>query len=95
MKDKINIIMFASILVLMGGFFTALIGVVNDMHWVSYFGMGLMVATCVTWWFWVMVEIRSMLENLENTSKGLVEVKRELRTVMEVLRELFSRKEDK
>ena len=83
--------MFTSIILMVAGFAIALAGVYTNDHAFSYVGIGMMVITSVTWWFWVMFVVKDMFERVENAGDRMQEVKEELGLIRALIKSLFKR----
>lgn len=55
---------------------------------VFYWGMILFAFTAVTWWFWTIFSIRYLVNLLNKSSKGLIEVTNELKIAREEIKAL-------
>jgi hypothetical protein len=60
----------------------------NEHHeWGMYTGLVLIAGVCVSWWFWVMFIIRTMIEQTDRTCRNLTEVKHGLVEVKGLVKE--------
>ena len=90
MKGKIiRLVMCSSIFAMVGGFMISLYGVSKGMDAVTYVGLGMMIMTCIFWWFWVMNIIGNMMNNIENSGKNIHSVKEEIRELKNLFKQLL------
>ena len=68
-------VMFAAIIFLLMGFGVSLWALYEHNTKLAVGGVILMATVCVSWWFWVMYIIRSMMRMTDNTLKNVAEIK--------------------
>ena len=85
--------MFAAISAMLVGLALSVWGIGHDDIKATWIGLVLIVAVCVSWWFWVMFVIRTMIDCTEKTQRGLGEIKYDLREVRTMVKELDSSSE--
>ena len=90
MRTQWKIVMFAAVIVMLAGMASAIYGVGHHDLKATWIGLITIMAVCVSWWFWVMFIIRTMIEQTERTQQGLGEIKSGLGVVREIVKELDS-----
>ena len=85
--------MFVAVIGMLLGLAVSIWGIGHENIKAAWIGLVLIAAVCVSWWFWVMFVIRTMLECTAKTQQGLGEIKYDLREVRTMIRNLDS--EDK
>ena len=93
MKKHWKIVMFAAIAAMLVGLAVSVWGIGHDDIKATWIGLVVIVAVCVSWWFWVMFVIRTMIDCTEKTQRGLGEIKYDLREVRTMVKELDSSSE--
>lgn len=78
-------VMFAAVIVMIAGFSISLYGLDQDHHNTVLVGLVTVIAVCVSWWFWVMFVIRTMIRCTDETTSGLEELKTGIREVKTLL----------
>ena len=53
-----------------------------------YIGLGMFSMTAVVWWFWSIFTIKFIIKNMTQATKGLTEVKKDLRSITSEMRDL-------
>lgn len=92
MKDHHwNIIMFGTSSFMFMGFLLSLLGVYLDRDTFAYIGILIMSSVCFTWWIWVMLVIKEMIQRTTKAQDGLGVVKEELGIIKKMIRALTSR----
>jgi len=77
-----------SILSMIAGFVLACYGVKADNDLLAYIGLVSIIVTCITWWAWVMLVIRSMWIRTESALSLVDEIKQGIKEVRQLIREL-------
>lgn len=74
---KINwqIVMFVAIITMLSGLCISLLGVGQNQQDLVLIGLGIIAAVCVSWWFWVMFVIKTMLTINDKTTNGIQDIK--------------------
>lgn len=80
-------VMFAAILFLMLGFGVSLWAIHEHNMILAVGGVILMATVCISWWFWVMFIIRSMMQMTDRTLKGVADIRDDLGQLKELLTE--------
>lgn len=94
---KLNwqIVMFVAIVAMLAGLSVSLLGLDRDQHNLVLIGLGIIAAVCVSWWFWVMFVIKTMLTATDKTTNGLQDIKTKLGELRALLQGLISNKNNK
>ena len=82
--------MFVAIVGMLLGLAVSVWGIEHDDIKAAWLGLVMIVAVCVSWWFWVMFIIRTMIECSERTQAGLGDIKTGIREVRIMVRDLDS-----
>jgi hypothetical protein len=90
MKIHWKTVMFVAIVGMLLGLAVSVWGIGQNDIKATWIGLIMIVAVCVSWWFWVMFIIRTMIECTEKTQRGLGEIKYDLREVRCMVRDLDS-----
>ena len=80
-------VMFAAIIFLLMGFGVSLWALYEHNTTLAVGGVILMATVCVSWWFWVMYIIRSMMRMTDNTLKNVAEIKTDIQHLKILLTE--------
>ena len=88
-------VMFVTVIVMLTGLCVSLLGIDRDQHGLVLTGLGITSVVCVSWWFWVMFVIRTMLSATDRTTNKLNEIKTKIGELRELLQGLTSSKKDK
>lgn len=94
---KLNwqIVMFVAIVAMLAGLSVSLLGLDRDQHNLVLIGLSIIAAVCVSWWFWVMFVIKTMLTATDKTTNGLQDIKTKLGELRTLLQGLISNKSNK
>ncbi len=94
---KINwhIVMFAAVILMLTGFCVSLLGLDQDQHNLVIVGLGIIAVVCVSWWFWVMFVIKTMIKGTDKTTSGLHDIKTKLGELKALVQVLNSNKDNK
>ena len=93
MKIHWKTVMFVAVIGMLLGLAASIWGIGYDNIKAAWIGLVLITAVCVSWWFWVMFVIRTMMECTAKTQQGLGEIKYDLREVRHMIRDLDSAEE--
>ena len=85
--------MFVAVISMLIGLSISVWGIGYDNIKAAWLGLILIAAVCVSWWAWVMLMIRTMIDCSEKTQRGLGEIKYDLREVRTMIRNLDSEDE--
>jgi 4-amino-4-deoxy-L-arabinose transferase-like glycosyltransferase len=90
MKIHWKTVMFVAVIGMLLGLAVSIWGIGHENIKAAWIGLVLIVAVCVSWWFWVMLIIRTMIDCSEKTQQGLGEIKYDLREVRHMIQDLDS-----
>ena len=79
--------MFVAVTMMISGFAVSAYGLAVDNHQTVLAGLVAITAVCVSWWFWVMFVIRSMIDNTERTLVNIEAVRQDLTMVKTLIKE--------
>ena len=82
--------MFVAIIGMLLGMAVAMWGIDQENAKAAWIGLITISAVCVSWWFWVMFVIRTMIECTERTQQGLGEIKIRISEVKSMVKDLDS-----
>ena len=82
--------MFVAIVGMLLGLAMSIWGIGHDDIKATWIGLVMIVAVCVSWWFWVMFIIRTMIEQTDRTQQSLGDIKTGIREVRHMVRDLDS-----
>jgi hypothetical protein len=85
-----KLVMLLAFLMITGGLGISIWGINTDHNLTIWLGISAIVICCVSWWFWVMLVIRTMIQCTEKTQQGLGEIKYDIREVRTMIRDLDS-----
>ena len=90
MKIHWKTVMFVAVIGMLLGLAISMWGIGHDNAKAAWIGLITIGAVCVSWWFWVMFVIRTMIECTDQTNQGLTEIKNTIREVRVMVRDLDS-----
>ena len=93
MKIHWKTVMFVAIVGMLLGLALSIWGIGQGNIQAAWVGLISIGAVCVSWWFWVMFIIRTMINCTERTQQGLGEIKYDIREVRIMVRNLDSNSE--
>ena len=82
--------MFVAVVGMLLGLAVSMWGIGHDNVQAAWIGLITIGAVCVSWWFWVMFVIRTMIECSNKTQQGLGDIKQGIKEVKSLVRELDS-----
>lgn len=82
--------MFVAIVGMLLGLAVSVWGIGHENLEATWIGLVMIVAVCVSWWFWVMFIIRTMIDCTERTQQSLGDIKTGIREVRGMVRDLDS-----
>ena len=82
--------MFVAVIGMLLGLAVSMWGIGHDNAEAAWIGLITIGAVCVSWWFWVMFVIRTMIECSNKTQQGLGDIKQGIKEVKSLVRELDS-----
>jgi quinol-cytochrome oxidoreductase complex cytochrome b subunit len=80
-------VMFLALTLMAIGGGISLWGIQHHLQSIAVTGLAIIGTVCVSWWFWVMFIIRTMMSLNERTVKSLVDIQSDLGTVKVLLKE--------
>jgi hypothetical protein len=90
MKIHWKSVMFVAMIGMLLGMAVAMWGIGHENSKAAWIGFITIMAVCVSWWFWVMFVIKTMIECTEQTQQGLGEIKSGISEVRHMVRDLDS-----
>jgi hypothetical protein len=81
-------VMFAAVIAMLVGMCISLWGIDHGNVKATWIGFATIIIVCVSWWFWVMFVIRTMINHTSQTQQGLGEIKQGIREVRGMVRDL-------
>lgn len=90
MRTQWKVAMVLALAIIFIGFGIAIEGILEDHHHEAYAGLGIIAIVCVSWWFWVMFIIRTMIQTTDRTLRGIHEIKYDLREVRGLVQDIKS-----
>jgi len=90
MKIHWKTVMFVAVIGMLLGLAVSIWGIGHNNLQAAWIGLITIGAVCVSWWFWVMFVIRTMIECTEKTQQGLGEIKSRITEVRHMVRDLDS-----
>jgi hypothetical protein len=83
-------VMIAAILSMSGGLALSLWAVFHQNDFLAIFGIVVIGVVCVSWWFWVMYVVKTLVNFYTATDSGLVEIKYGLRDIRKLMQDYES-----
>jgi hypothetical protein len=81
--------MFAAVILMLSGFCVSLYGLGAENYSTALVGLVTVGTVCVSWWFWVMFVIRSMIANSDRTIANVADIKADIREVRSLIEQNF------
>jgi hypothetical protein len=78
-------VMFAAIILMLSGFGVSVYGLGVQSYNTALAGVITIGTVCVSWWFWVMFIIRSMITNADRTIANVADIKADIREVRSLI----------
>jgi hypothetical protein len=69
------------------GFSTSLYGIHYHLDNIAYAGSAIVVLTCVIWWLWVSIIVKSMSKNTTHTANRVSEIQLMLKEVRQLVKD--------
>ena len=82
--------MFVAIVGMLLGLAVSIWGMGHEHLEATWIGLAMIMVVCVSWWFWVMFIIRTMIDCTEKTQQSLGDIKTGIREVRTMVRDLDS-----
>ena len=83
-------VMIAAVLLMITGLGISLWAVSHQNNFLAICGITLIGVVCVSWWFWVMFVIKTLIDFYAKTDVGLVELKYGLKDIRVMIQEYES-----
>lgn len=83
-------VMILAITLMMAGLGISLWAVSHHSDFYMIVGIGIIGVVCISWWFWVMFVIKTLIDFYSKTDVGLLEIKHGLKDVRVLIREYES-----
>jgi type VI protein secretion system component VasK len=88
MKDVFwKSVLVISVFTMVLGFLISAYGVYSHDELFVYSGIVLIGITCMSWWIWVMIVIKSMWDFTQNTRNRVVDIRESIREVKDIFNE--------
>ncbi len=81
-------VMFAAVIAMLFGMCISLWGIGHDNIKATWIGFATIIIVCVSWWFWVMFVIRTMINHTSQTRMSISEIKQGIREVRGMVQDL-------
>lgn len=94
---KINwqFVMFTAVILMLVGLCVSILGLNKDQHNLIVIGLAIISVVCVSWWFWVMFVIKTMLSATDKTTNGLLDIKTKIGELKGLIQGLLSNQNNK
>lgn len=86
-KEHWRLVMIFALLLMFVGASISVWGIENHSDRLTLIGLATIITVCVSWWFWVMFVIRSIIKNTETTCARLTEIMNGISEVKSLLKE--------
>ena len=90
MKIHWKAVMFVAVIGMLLGLTISIWGIGHDNTQAAWIGLITIGAVCVSWWFWVMFVIKTMIDCTDKTSRGLDDIKQGITEVRAMVKDLDS-----
>ena len=87
--------MVGAVLFMVSGFTLSLWALDTGYTSMVYIGLAIIATVCVSWWFWVMIVIKTIMTTSDKTTDGMIHIKNELGTIKSIIRSVITRSRDK
>jgi hypothetical protein len=77
--------MFAAIILMLSGFGVSVYGLGVQSYDTALAGVITIGTVCVSWWFWVMFIIRSMITNADRTIANVADIRKDIQEVRSLI----------
>ena len=88
MKIHWKTVMFVAVIGMLLGLTISVWGIGQNNIQAAWIGLITIGAVCVSWWFWVMFVIRTMIDCTDKTNQGLGEIKQGIHELRGLVRKL-------
>lgn len=87
--------MIGAVLFMLAGFALSLWALNTGYTQMVYIGLFIISVVCVSWWFWVMIVIKTIMTTSDKTTDGMTHIKNELGAIKSIIRSVITRSRDK
>ena len=87
LKDSWKYILVFTVVIMILGICISIDSLREHNEFGIWAGLAIIVSVCASWWFWVMMVIRSTMESTERTIRNLNEVKDGISEVKELVKD--------
>ena len=94
-KLKWQVVMIGAVLFMIAGFFLSLWALDTGYTQMVYIGLAIIALVCVSWWFWVMIVIKTIMNTTERTSTNITTIRDDIGKLKTIVRSILSTKKDK
>lgn len=94
-KLKWQCVMVGAVIFMISGFLLSLWALDTGYTQMVYIGLAIIGIVCVSWWFWVMIVIKTIMNSTEKTSSSILSIRDELLKVKDIVRSVITGKKDK
>jgi ammonia channel protein AmtB len=90
---KINwrIVMFVAVIAMLAGLCISFLGLEKNQENLVFTGLAIIAVVCVSWWFWVMFVIKTMLHINDKTTTGIIDIKTKLGELKALIQDITSK----
>lgn len=82
--------MIGAVLFMLAGFALSLWAIDTGYTNLVYIGLFIIGIVCVSWWFWVMIVIKTLLTNTTRTNRNLKGIKEDLGKVRSIIKSIVT-----
>ena len=94
-KLKWQLVMIGAVLFMIAGFILSLWALDTGYTQLVYIGLMIIATVCVSWWFWVMIVIKTIMTTSDKTTDGMEHIKNELGIIRTIVKSMITRSRDK
>lgn len=94
-KLKWQCVMVGAVLFMVSGFTLSLWALDTGYTSMVYIGLAIIATVCVSWWFWVMIVIKTIMGTTERTSTNIGTIKDEIGKIKSIVKSIVTREKDK
>jgi hypothetical protein len=90
---KINwqLVMFVAVVAMLTGLCISILGLEKNQETLVFTGLAIIAVVCVSWWFWVMFVIKTMLRINDKTTTGILDIKTKLGELKALIQDVTSK----
>jgi len=94
-KLKWQCVMIGAVIFMISGFALSLWALDTGYTQMVYIGLFIISIVCVSWWFWVMIVIKTIMITSDKTTDSVIHIKDELGTIRSIVKSMITRSRDK